>query len=235
MSAYIALTPFAARAKLGRACLPAERIFVKPNFAPDPGPTEPSGDYALFVGRLSPEKGIRTLIEADRHGLLIADLVIIGDGPLRGQVLEACARPGSRLRYKGYRSHAESIQQMREAKALLVPSLWYEGFPLVIAEAFSLGVPVIGADIGSVAGIVTPGRTGLLHAPGDFRALAECLSMLIDQPALAADMRRQARDTYLTNYTEELNHSQLVKIYEWAICNPVGSQKLVTPTPVCYR
>src|SRR5271165_768032 len=101
ISAYIALTKFAAE-KLGRFRIPPDKLFVKPNFAIDRGTGTGDGDYVLFVGRLTEEKGVQTLIDADAAGALCMDVVVLGDGPMRSALEQAASRTGSRLKVKGF-------------------------------------------------------------------------------------------------------------------------------------
>ena len=221
VSAFIALSKFSAD-KLGSFRIPRKKIFVKPNSTVDRGLGTGAGGYALFVGRLIHEKGIRTLIDADAAGLLCMDLVILGDGPLLGEVVEAAERPGSRLIVKGYVKHDQILEYMREASVLIMPSIWYEGgLPLVVIEAFSLGLPVIGADIGTVGGQIESGDTGLLYAPGEAAALSSALSWYASNPQAVREMRRRSREYYLATHTNEKNYQRLIKIYESVTCTSI--------------
>ncbi len=216
ISAYIALTDFTAD-KLGSFRIPREKIFVKPNFVEDCGIGLGDGNYALFVGRLSPEKGVQTLIDADRAGAFCMDIIVVGDGPMRGAVDEAAARPGSRLKVKGFQGHTEIISYMKQAKVLLLTSLWYEaGLPLVAIEGISLGLPVIAAAVGN-AEIVGSKEIGLLYPAGDSAGLAAALREFVADAELMAAMRQRARDYYLVTYTPESNYKQLTYIYDRAI------------------
>lgn len=106
---------------------------------------------------------------------------------------------------------------MKRSTALVVPSLWYEGFPLVIIEAFATGLPVIASDIGSLAEIVDHGRTGLLFRPGDPDDLAAKIDWALSHPRELAQMRKEARAEYEAKYTAERNYQMLMEIYERAI------------------
>src|SRR5258705_10926100 len=149
---YVALTEFARR-QLIEGGVPAERIVVKPNFVDvDPGTGNGSGRYALFVGRLSPEKGIRTLLDAWRSLATELPLRIVGDGPLADDVREAeRATPG--IEWMGRQNRAEVARLMGEATLLICPSVWYEGFGLVVIESFASGTPVIASRLGALAGL----------------------------------------------------------------------------------
>ena len=213
---FIALTEFA-RQKFVEGGLPAEKIVVKPNFVhPDPGPGEGRGGYALFVGRLSPEKGVRTLLRA--WGLLggRVPLKVVGDGPLAGEVREAARRlPG--VEWLGRKSPEEVYALMGEAAFLVFPSEWYEGFPRVLAEALAKGLPILATALGSQASIVADGRTGLHFRPGDPEDLAAKVEWLLLHPEELRRMRREARAEYEAKYTAERNYQLLMEIYGQAL------------------
>jgi len=169
---YIVNTHFARRLFVG-AGLPEDRVAIKPNFAhPDPGPGLHAGEYALFVGRLSPEKGVAILLDTWRQLDGSVPLRIVGDGPLRPLVEEA-SRQSPAITYLGFRSGAEVLDLMKEATFLMLPSLWYEGFPLVLIEAFSTGLPAIVSSHESLKEIIADGELGWSAAsgnPGDVAA-----------------------------------------------------------------
>ena len=211
---YIALTEFS-RAKLVEGGLPADKIVVKPNFASrDIATGNGRGGYALFVGRLSPEKGLDVLLEAWKRMRMSIPLRIVGDGPLAGRVREAA---GESVSYLGPREKSEVLGLMQSASLLILPSMWYEGFPMVIVEAFQVGLPVVASDLGSLSSLVTPGRTGLLFRPGDPSALAERVEWAFAHPEELSRMRRQARAEHEANYTPERNYELLMQIYDRVI------------------
>ena len=147
---YVALGEFGRR-KFIEGGLPAAKIAVKPNFLdPDPGGGDGRGGYALFVGRLSPEKGIATLLKAWSNHPEFPILHIAGGGPLAPAVQEAASR-NAHVRWLGQLSSAETLEQMRGARFLVCASTWYECFPLVIVEAFASGLPVIASNLGALA------------------------------------------------------------------------------------
>jgi glycosyltransferase involved in cell wall biosynthesis len=215
VSAYIALTKFAAE-KLGRFRIPPEKIFVKPNFVVDRGIGEGDGAYALFVGRLTPEKGLQTLIDADAAGALCMDVVVLGDGPMRSTLEQTASRAGSRLKVMGFVGQDEAAAWMKGAKALLMTSLWYEGDPMVVIEAFSMGLPLIAANIGNTAATVLSETAGLVYTPGDHIGLSAALQKFTDHPATVRQMRQNARNYYLTAHTPETNYERLMEIYAQA-------------------
>lgn len=207
---FIALTPFA-RTRFLAAGLPESRIRIKPNGLADPG-LDPGGPRAgiLFVGRLVPEKGVGTLLAAAR--LTRAPITVIGEGP---EAKALGREPG--LTLLGRQAPAAVQAAMARAAALVVPSHWYEGLPMVIAEAFSLGTPVVAARIGALADLVTEGRTGLLVPPRDPAALAQALDRIVDDPEAARAMGHHARLAYERDWTEDAVTARALAIYREAI------------------
>jgi glycosyltransferase involved in cell wall biosynthesis len=219
VSAYIALSDFA-RDKFIQGGLPAGKIFVKPNFLEaDPGMGkgmgEARGNYALFVGRLTPEKGISTLLEAWRELGAELPLEIAGDGPMAPEVERAAGESGH-VRWLKWLPRAEILQKMKDASLLVLPSTWYEGFPMILAEAFAIGLPVIASDLGSMSSIVDHLRTGLHFEAGCSGGLVDQVRWFRAHPAEAALMRTQARQEYEGKYAGETNYAQLIDIYESA-------------------
>jgi glycosyltransferase involved in cell wall biosynthesis len=213
---YVALTEFA-RNKFIEGGLPAGKIVVKPNFvAPDPGRGQGGGGYALFVGRLAPEKGTGTMLAAwDRLGTRIP-LKIVGDGPLRDQVVEAAARQ-SNVEWLGHRPVEDVQALMGKADMLIFPSQWYETFGRVAAEAFAAGTPVIAANIGAVAELVEHGRTGLKFRPGDPEDLVTQVEWALSHSTDLRSMREEVRAEFEAKYTAERNYRALMEIYEAAL------------------
>jgi len=209
---YIALTGFAA-GRLVAGGLPVERMTVKPNFldAPPVG-LEARENYAVYVGRLSEEKGVRTLLNAWRN-VRSLQLKIVGDGPLRAELADASARQGLTIELLGQRPKNEVLRLIRQAALQVVPSEWYEGFPMVILEAFACGTPVVASNIGSLAEIVEHERTGLLFSPGDAEDLASKVQSLASIPSRLG-YGRAARAVFEEKYTADRNLSMLMDIYQ---------------------
>jgi glycosyltransferase involved in cell wall biosynthesis len=225
---YIALTEFA-RQKLVQGGVPAERIRVKPNFVdPDPGLGDGGGDFALFVGRLTEEKGILTLIKAwpDLFARRGYKLHIAGDGPLKQAVVDASAAC-SGIIYEGRKPPAEIYAMMGAARALIFPSQWYEGLPRTIVESYAKGTPVLASRMGSMQELVHDGQTGVLFEPGDARDLARQAERLLSvDPStveLRARMRSAARAEFESHYRAERNYPLLMEIYEQAVAQSHGS------------
>jgi glycosyltransferase involved in cell wall biosynthesis len=207
---YIALTEFSRR-KYVQGGLPAARIVVKPNFVDAPPPPDLPRGGALFVGRLSAEKGVGTLREA----LALAPRVevdVIGSGPEEAAL---AGQPGVRLH--GWRESADVLERMRNAGCLVMPSLWFECFPRVLAEAFACGLPVVASRVGALEELVEHGRTGLLVEPGSARALAAALEWARLHPGAMREMGLNARAQYEERYSPQRNYQQLMDVYAAAI------------------
>jgi glycosyltransferase involved in cell wall biosynthesis len=209
---YIALTEFA-RQKFIQGGLPGEKIVVKPHFIdPDPRPGQGQGGYALYVGRLSTEKGLDTLLAAWERLEQRIPLKIVGDGPLEDQVITAAQRFPN-VEWLGRQPINRVYDLMGEAMFLVLPSKWYETFGRVAVEAFSKGTPVIAANIGAIGELVDSGRTGLHFRPGDPEDLAAMVEWALDNPNAMAQMRLAARAEFKAKYTAERNYQQLIDIY----------------------
>ena len=213
---YIALTEFARR-KFIEGGLPPEKIAVKPNFVhPDPGPGTGAGGFALFVGRLSPEKGLPTLLRAwERVGNRLP-LKIAGDGPLAAQVQDAAKRNAA-LSWLGQVPSAQVMALLGEAAVLVFPSECYETFGRSIAEAFARGTPVIASRLGAMTEMVRHGETGLFFKSGDADDLAAQVELTLSHPSEIAAMRKACRAEFEAKYTAERNYKLLMEIYERAI------------------
>ncbi len=211
---YIALSEFA-RQKMIAAGLPAQKVAVRVNYIhPDPGLGDGTGGFALFVGRLAAEKGVACLLSAWQKLGGKIPLKIIGDGPLAGKRTQAA--PG--VEWLGYLPPAQTIQWIRQAACLVMPSQWYEGMPTTIIEAFACGTPVIASRIGAMQEMVEEGVNGVFFAPGDAEALAGAVERLFQAPsARRAEMRKAARQAYERHYTAEAGYYRLLEIYRQAV------------------
>lgn len=210
---FIALTPFA-RDRHVAGGLPADRIVVRPNSVHDPGVAAAAGRGAVFVGRLSDDKGVDLLVEAWKT-IPDVPLTIVGDGPLRDHVASAASRLPN-IRVAGPLANDAALEAMRSASIVVMASRWYEGFPRVIVEAFAVGRPVVAPRLGSMSDVVSSGVTGLLFEPGSAAALAGAVRSLVDNPEMRETMARAARAEYERLYLPEKNGGELVAIYEEA-------------------
>lgn len=219
VDAYVTVTGFA-RSVMIRSGLPKEIVHVKPNFVPEPeaGVSAKREEKAVFVGRLSEEKGVDLLLEAwarlEPSGFR---LVVVGDGPERGR-LETLSRKLPGLEWRGWMSHDEALREVASSRFLVVPSRTYEGFPMVVAEAMSVGTPVIAANHAGFPEIVGDRRAGFLFEPQNPDDLAKKLSEAsLLEPDTWKEMSERARNDYLSRYTPEANYEILMGIYDEAM------------------
>ena len=228
---YVALTQFS-RQKFIECGLPADKIMVKPNFVySEVEPGHDRGAYAIFVGRLAPEKGVQTLLTAWERLENAVPLKVVGDGPMVTQV-KLAAQGSHNIDYLGWLPMRDVLYLIRDADFLVLPSGCYEGFPKVIVEAFSVGTPVIGSRLGSISEIIEDGRTGWLFRPGDVGDLIAKIEWALTHPTECSSVGLQARLEYETKYTAERNFEQLMEIYQSAIARV---QRLRPGSPKVFR
>jgi len=214
VSAYVALSDFS-RDKFIEAGLPSNKIFVKPNFVTDGGIGKGDGNYALFVGRLSPEKGIDVLLSAWQQIGMKLKLKIAGTGPLE-QDVRACAAVTPAIEYLGHTSLDRTYELMGSAMALAFPSKWYETFGRTVAEAFAKGTPVIGSNIGTMKTMISHQETGLHFDPFRPESLVEQVQWMLAHTDEWLRMRERARRSYEQLYTPARNYELMTRIYDWA-------------------
>ena len=228
VNCYLVPSEFGRR-KFVEAGLPAEKITVKPNIVyPDPGVRHGAGEYAAFVGRLSPEKGLHTLLLAwERLGKYFP-LRIIGDGPLRLDLEAEAARRGlSSVCFLGQLSHRTTLEVMKQSRLLIMPSESYEMFGVTVVEAFACGVPVLVSKMEAMEEIVEDGRTGLHFRPGDPDDLAERVRWGWNHSRQLEDMGRAAREVFEAKYAAEQSYPVLAHVYQQAAGLPADSRQQV--------
>ncbi|NNJ71534.1 MAG: glycosyltransferase family 4 protein [Kiritimatiellales bacterium] len=224
---YIALTEFAKSRFVDSGVLPAEKVSVKPNFINDPCTSEsaePKKNQAVFIGRLWPEKGCHVLVEAwveafkRSPGLNGCELLIIGDGPGREKSEALCSgRPADyAIQFLGTIPRAEVLETLKASRFLVLPSIWYEGFPMTIVEAFACGVPVLSAKLGSMLSIIEEQKTGLFFEAGNIDQLVEKLVWAVSHEADMDRMGKNARVEFEKQYSTQHNCEQLLEIYQKA-------------------
>jgi len=220
VDAFIALSDFQ-RDLMIQGGLPGDKIFVKPNFfpgRPDVVPYEKRGAKVVFVGRLSEEKGVHSLIKAwEQWGVSAPALQVIGEGPLRMELEQASK--DLPVEFLGQVSSENTLQAIANAHLLVLPSECFEGFPMVIREAFALGTAVAVSNIGPLPSIVEDGKTGVVFKPADPESLMSVVRSLWEAPDLLQRMGKAARIVFEEKYTEEANYEQLMEIYAQAIKN----------------
>lgn len=201
--------------KHAEAGIPDKKLVHIPNFIKTEffKPDYSSGRYILFVGRLSKEKGLLTLLKAVK-GLEVT-VRIVGEGPMRDE-FEVYTRENKmkNVVFEGYRTGKDFRALFRNTAFLVIPSEWYENAPMTVLEAFAYGKPVIGSDIGGIPEMVVEGETGLLFKPGDYQELREKIKYLLADPSMITGMGKKARSKVEKEYNEEIHYKRLMEVYE---------------------
>jgi len=222
VDAFITLSDFQ-RELMIKAGLPAELVHVKPNFFsgnPKPVPFSARNNQVVFAGRLTPEKGVESLINAwIAWGDDAPELRIIGGGPLRKILDKLVSKKASaeKVHFLGQVSSEVAKNEIRQAKLLVLPSKWFETFGLVVSEAFAFGTPAAVSKIGALPSIVQHGVNGLLFKPGDEYSLLSVVRKAWKSPNLLEHLANGARKSYEKLYTEDANYQTLMEIYNKAI------------------
>lgn len=226
VTTWIALTPFMAQHLTQHRGVPPGKIRIRPTWAHAPAPhpaaseatsgyraSQTNDPFLLFLGRLDEPKGVLLLLDAWElaapRGLR---LVIAGSGPLEDHVRSRCARLPE-VRYAGPLSGDSLIAALRDAAAVVVPSVWYEGLPRTVVEAFSYGRPVIASQLGSLGSVVDD-RVGWLAAP-TVQSLASTLRRV--SPEACAQKGLAALERFWSTHSAEAAADSLIAIYEHAL------------------
>jgi glycosyltransferase involved in cell wall biosynthesis len=217
VDAFIVLSSFA-RQRFLAGGIPAERLFVKTGVMEEVAAPDAAGrgSHFLYVGRLAAEKGIGVLLDAWTRLPRDCELRIIGDGPLRSAVEHAAGRD-PRIQYLGPQPRDEVLRAMAQAGALVFPSLCYENYPGVLAEAQAAGLPVLASRLGSGGEIVAEAGCGILFEASDAAALADAAVRLRQDPPLRAEFGRRGRAAYETRLAPGHAYQRLVDIYDCAL------------------
>lgn len=213
--AFICLTEFF-RIKMKEVGIPDSRLFVRPNFVQAPAlPKDRAtgNGYALYMGRLSPEKGCWTLIHAFEQ-LPNVPLKIVGTGPMGQELRDYLEKRGSRnIELLGFKTGDEKWDILRNALCLVMPSEWYENFPVTALEGFTACKPVVASRIGGLPYIVEEGKCGLLFEAGNVSELVQKIQYLVDHPHDATRMGNGARLLTETKYGPDQAYRNLIEIF----------------------
>lgn len=218
VDAFICLSEFQ-RELMVEAGLPREKVHVKPNFYPgnpDVLAWPERKPYVVFAGRLSAEKGVINLLRAwQLWGAAAPELRLVGDGELRAE-LERMAE-GLPVRFLGQVGSEDAQAQIAGARLLVLPSECFEGFPMVVREAFAFGTPAAVSNLGPLPSIVEHGKSGMVFQPGDPQSLLQEVRQAWGTPGLLERLGQGARAEFASKYTEEANYATLMEIYRQAI------------------
>jgi len=221
VDAFIALTEFQSE-RMIEAGLPADRVYVKPNFYPGNPAIVPWAERrqsVVFAGRLTAEKGVLALVRAWlMWGTSAPELRIVGDGGLRAELEQLAAMaPQVPIRFLGQLAGAAAQAEIAHARLLVLPSEWFEGFPMVVREAFAFGTPAAVSNIGPLPSIVRQGENGLVFEPGDPQSLLSTVRATWETVGELEHLAIGARHSYEKMYNETANYRMLMTIYEQAI------------------
>lgn len=208
---YICLTEFNKKKLLELKQIKEDKVFVKPNFVectPRFIPEKQRKEQFVYAGRLDKLKGIDVLLEAwKRMGEKAPRLIVCGTGPMEEWCRKFSAENKINAEFRGFVPNAEVLKIVAKSKALILPTQWYEGFPMSIVEAFSVGTPVICSDLGNAGSVVKEGITGAKFKSDSQESIVEALNR-------CKNMCAATRDFYLSNYTEVDNYKILKEIYQ---------------------
>jgi glycosyltransferase involved in cell wall biosynthesis len=230
---YLALTEFA-RALFVRGGLPGDRVHVRPNgLADDPGAGQGGGGFALYIGRLSAEKGVSTLVEAWRRDAPLP-LLVAGDGPLRAPLEQRAARHPS-IRFLGAVPREQVLQLLRAADCLVMPSECYEGLPVTFMEALACGTPILASRIGALASLLTDGREGFHFRPADPADLTATVRRALADPSALGQIRRRNRARFEAEYAPAAALRSLERHYAEVVAARRTASGAERPTAAATR
>lgn len=210
---FLVLTRFA-KDKFTINLLDENKVIVKPNSINFKKLTKHDKRYALFVGRLSKEKGISLIIEAWKD--FDIPLLIAGDGPYSDDV-EKLSDVNPNVTYLGSQSKDQIQELLSNASFLILPSLWYEGLPMTIIESFASSLPVLASNLGAMSSCIIDKVTGVHFEPGDVYDFKEKVKWMFNNPDKTKQMGINVRNEYEEKYTTEKNYELLMKIYNEVI------------------
>lgn len=217
INSFIVLNNFTKDKLIESGIAREQSISVIPNFFSshyEPQKINENDQYLVYIGRLSPEKGVEDVINCARKipGLRVK---IIGTGLLEGDLKkEASVGMQSRIEFTGYLSGQRKEVALRNALAIVIPSKCHEQFPITALEAMALGKPLIVPNISGLNEIVDDQKTGLIYEPGNIDDLAIKINTLLQNHTLNKKLGAQARKKYVEQYSQELYLSRISFVYE---------------------
>lgn len=218
INGYIALTEF--NKKKFENLIDSKKIFIKPNFSnfnDDKSLKLDNRRYFLYLGRVDKIKGLEVILRAWKN-IKEEELYIVGTGPYEENVKEYVAKNNmSNVKLLGFKRKDEVIAIIKNAKAIIIASQWYEGFPMTIVESFSLGVPVIAGDIGNMSSIIEHSANGLLFKYNDHEELRKQVEVF-SNGNIMRKLSIGAKESFDKKYCKEINYNILLKVY-----NDVGA------------
>jgi len=223
VSAFIAPSQFCKDIYVRHAGLEADKVYIKPHFIDDPGPSQQEKEYALYVGTIREYKGILVLLEAWKKMGNIP-LKIAGEIPPESKWLKAHMPSNQNIEFLGSLSMQETLDTMKKAKCVIVPSICYETFARAIIEAYACGVAVIASDIGALRERVIDGQTGFLFRPGDAEDLRHKVTEFFRNEEMVKKLGQNARELYEKEYTASINYQLLLAVYNKILSKPLSGK-----------
>jgi len=217
VDAYIMATEFG-RQKYINFGIPSEKIMLKPNIIyPNLFNQKKDKGYALYVGRLSKEKGVEVLLKAWKS-IQGFQLKIMGDGPLLDDLKSTVDREKiENVEFLGFVSSSEYLRYMQGASFVVIPSVCYENFPCVVSEALACGIPILASRLGGMPEIIKDQEAGVLFKAGDIDDLAEKIKSIIHSKEFLAKIRSNVLNVYEEKYSPEVNYKILMTVYNKVI------------------
>ena len=202
--------------KLIEGGIPKEKIVVKAHLieCEEIKPSYDFDNYAVYMGRLSREKGLFTLLKAWK-GVPSFTLRIMGDGSIRNELENFVVQKEiANVEFLGFIKGPKRFGVLRKAMFMIFPSEWYETFGYALVESFACGTPVIASKIGAMTELIKEGKNGLLFEPGNIEDLRKKILYLIENPKLIIPMRHYARKITEEKYSSEVGYKNLMQIYD---------------------
>ncbi len=211
---YICLTDFNKEKLLKLKQVKENKIFIKPNFVENTQkfiPVEKRENQFVFSGRLDKLKGIDILLKSwKKMGKRAPKLIVCGTGPMEEWCKEFVEKNKINVEIKGFISNEDVKKILANSKALILPTQLYEGFPMSIVEAYSVGTPVIGSNIGNVKSVIEERITGVIFTPTSKEMLIEAIIYILG----FHNIQESTKNVYLEKYTIQKNYIKLLNIYE---------------------
>jgi len=230
IDAYIMATDFG-RQKYINFGIPKDKIMLKPNISyPNLFEQQKEEGYALYVGRLSKEKGVEVLLKAWKQ-IQGYQLKIMGDGPLSSDLKSYADKHNiTNVEFLGFVTSEEYLKYMQGASFLIIPSVCYENFPCVVSEALACGIPILASDLGGMPEIIKDQKTGILFKPGNIDDLVEKINSVIHSKEYLCEMRLNVLKEYEKKYSPEENHKILMTVYDKVIKKELKKSDRWQPT-----
>jgi len=215
---FIALTPFIGNKYVEGNMIPKSKISILGNFIEIRSPISllsqnENSKYALYFGRITKEKGIQTLLNAFEH-LRHINLKIAGTGPYLDEIIRYVQiKKLNNIEFVGFQEKKQLVELIKKSFVVIIPSEWYENFPITALESMAIGIPIIASRIGGLPDVVEEGKSGFLFQPKDFRGLMDKIEILFSNPTIQEKMGVYAKQIASTRYGPDMHYKELIDLY----------------------